>query len=162
MSLFRPAFNYRWIGNIKKYHLDPFDGDILDALGSPAVDPASGFFFAQLTQLLVRRAPTAPTSPGAARASKIASGTTLDEVHDQRQRHTVELDSAATARRHGGLNIGIQTGDYVRSGSLRQRRLTPTNLLEWFYGRDVAGRRRRHDHRRNRARTWATRCTADP
>ncbi len=44
MSLFRPAFNYRWVGNVKRYQIDPFDGDILDANGSPAVDPASGFF----------------------------------------------------------------------------------------------------------------------
>ena len=45
MALFRPAFNYRWTGNVKKYQLDPIDGDILDATGRPAVDPGSGFFF---------------------------------------------------------------------------------------------------------------------
>jgi len=43
MSLFRPALKYRWYGNVKKYRIEQ-DGDIIDDLGNPAVNPATGFF----------------------------------------------------------------------------------------------------------------------
>jgi type IV pilus assembly protein PilY1 len=43
MSLFRPSFDSRWLGNIKKYRLQQ-DGDIVDKNGDPAVDPGTGSF----------------------------------------------------------------------------------------------------------------------
>jgi type IV pilus assembly protein PilY1 len=42
VSVFQPASNYHWPGNIKRYLLS--NGVITDANGLPAVDPGTGFF----------------------------------------------------------------------------------------------------------------------
>ena len=42
VSVFRPSLGYRWPGNVKRYAVQ--DGEIVDANGDPAVDPATGFF----------------------------------------------------------------------------------------------------------------------
>jgi len=42
-ALFKPANNPRWSGNVKKYKLSP-EAKILDANGSEAIDPATGYF----------------------------------------------------------------------------------------------------------------------
>jgi len=43
VTVFRPSETYSWLGNIKKYKLDP-SGIILDAADSPAVEISTGFF----------------------------------------------------------------------------------------------------------------------
>jgi type IV pilus assembly protein PilY1 len=43
-SVFRPSGTTHWPGNLKKYKLRASDATIIDALGNPAVDPATGFF----------------------------------------------------------------------------------------------------------------------
>ncbi|MGE0030217.1 MAG: pilus assembly protein [Steroidobacteraceae bacterium] len=43
VTVFRPSETYNWLGNIKKYRLDP-DGTIMDAADSPAVEFSTGFF----------------------------------------------------------------------------------------------------------------------
>ncbi|MGQ0385035.1 MAG: pilus assembly protein [Gammaproteobacteria bacterium] len=43
VTVFRPSEVYNWLGNIKKYELDP-DGTIKDANDSPAVELSTGFF----------------------------------------------------------------------------------------------------------------------
>jgi type IV pilus assembly protein PilY1 len=133
MSLFRPAFNYRWQGNIKKYVLDPLDGDILDAAGRPAVDPGSGFFFSTARSFWSASADGSDVTAGGAsgfleydtRTMYTTNGTT-----------TVELDSGTA--NVTASELGIQTGDYIRSGVSGSGDLTATNLLEWFYGKDIA------------------------
>ena len=42
VSVFQPATNYHWPGNLKRYLLQ--NGKIVDANGQDAVDPATGFF----------------------------------------------------------------------------------------------------------------------
>lgn len=44
VSVFRPSADVHWPGNLKKYRLRDTDAKIIDATGSPAVDPATGFF----------------------------------------------------------------------------------------------------------------------
>jgi len=44
VTVFQPAANTHWPGNLKKYRLRASDGAILDANGNSAVDPATGFF----------------------------------------------------------------------------------------------------------------------
>jgi type IV pilus assembly protein PilY1 len=131
MSLFRPAFNYRWIGNIKRYQLDPIDGDILDALGDPAIDPASGFFKTSSRSFWSGLADGNDIARGGA-ASKITwnsrSVKTTDNSGD-----TIELTAAGLDAT--SLNIGAT--DYILPGNSGSGALTPTVLLEWFYGRDV-------------------------
>jgi type IV pilus assembly protein PilY1 len=43
MSVFKPAQQYRWEGNIKKYQITP-EGEIRDANDLAAVNPSTGFF----------------------------------------------------------------------------------------------------------------------
>lgn len=42
VSVFAPSANFHWPGNIKKYKF--INGQVVDALGNPAVSPATGFF----------------------------------------------------------------------------------------------------------------------
>jgi type IV pilus assembly protein PilY1 len=44
VSVFRPAAEMHWAGNLKKYRLRATDAEIVDANGDPAIDPATGFF----------------------------------------------------------------------------------------------------------------------
>jgi type IV pilus assembly protein PilY1 len=133
MALFRPAFNYRWTGNIKKYELDPLDGDILDANGRPAVDPGSGFFFGTARSFWSNAADGADVTAGGAsglieyttRVMKTDSGTT-----------TIDLDSSTSGIT--APELGIQTGDYIKQGVSASGDLTADVLLDWLYGQDVA------------------------
>jgi type IV pilus assembly protein PilY1 len=131
MSLFRPAFNYRWIGNIKRYQLDPLDGDILDALGNPAIDPASGFFRTSSRSFWSGLADGNDIADGGA-ASKIVWNSRSMKTTDG-SGGTVELTAAGLDAT--SLNIGAT--DYILPGNSGSGALTPTILLEWFYGRDV-------------------------
>jgi len=132
MSLFRPAFNYRWIGNIKRYQIDPLDGDILDANGNPAVDPSSGFF----------RTSSRSFWSGVADGNDIARGGAASKIaYDTRSFKTtgstgsmVELSAAGFT----GPDLGIRATDYVRPGNAASGSLTAGDLLSWFYGRDLA------------------------
>ena len=42
VSVFSPSVNYHWPGNVKKYKV--VNNQVVDSLGNPAVDPATGFF----------------------------------------------------------------------------------------------------------------------
>ncbi len=42
VSLFKPSDRLRWAGNVKKYSIR--NGQIVDAAGQNAIDPATGFF----------------------------------------------------------------------------------------------------------------------
>jgi type IV pilus assembly protein PilY1 len=44
ISVFKPAAETHWPGNLKKYRLRTSDAQIVDANGEPAVNPATGFF----------------------------------------------------------------------------------------------------------------------
>jgi type IV pilus assembly protein PilY1 len=42
VSVFAPSANFHWPGNVKKYKFQ--NGNVVDSLGVPAVNPATGFF----------------------------------------------------------------------------------------------------------------------
>ncbi|HET7609072.1 MAG TPA: PilC/PilY family type IV pilus protein, partial [Gammaproteobacteria bacterium] len=44
ISVFRPSARMHWPGNLKRFRLDATTGEIVDANGDPAIDPATGFF----------------------------------------------------------------------------------------------------------------------
>lgn len=44
VAVFQPGGQEHWPGNLKKYHVDPSSGDIVDVNGDPAVDSDTGFF----------------------------------------------------------------------------------------------------------------------
>ena len=132
MSLFRPAFNYRWIGNIKRYELDPIDGDILDSLGNPAVDPANGFFRTN------SRSFWSPFNDG----SDIAVGGAANRLPAYGSRRMLTTASGSMVKlADAGLNdadVGIQAGDLVRPSVTLSPPLTATDLVAWFQGKDLA------------------------
>jgi type IV pilus assembly protein PilY1 len=136
MSLFRPAFNYRWQGNIKKYQLDPLDGDILDAAGNPAVDPGSGFFFATARSFWSASADGADITAGGASGLIEYDSRTVKTHSAASKTTTQELNSVAAAVT--AADLGIQTGDYVKPGVAASGDLTEANLVEWIYGKDIA------------------------
>ncbi|MCM2312005.1 MAG: PilC/PilY family type IV pilus protein, partial [Steroidobacteraceae bacterium] len=134
MALFRPAFNYRWTGNIKKYQLDPLDGDILDANNKPAVDPGSGFFFNNA------RSFWSATADGSDITAGGAAG--LIEYTSRKVKTTSLLDGSTVNLNTTGLltdaQLGIQVGDFVKPGVATSGLLTAAALVEWLYGKDVA------------------------
>lgn len=132
MSLFRPAFNYRWIGNIKKYELDPLDGDILDSLGNPAVDPANGFFRTN------SRSFWSSLNDG----NDIALGGAASRIDDYGDRvvKTVAADGSIVDLDAAGYveaDLGIQPGDYIQAGDAASGDLTAADLIAWYYGKDI-------------------------
>ena len=44
LTVFEPTANVHWPGNLKKYRIRPTDGAIVDANGTPAIDPATSTF----------------------------------------------------------------------------------------------------------------------
>ena len=133
MSLFRPSFDYRWYGNIKKYRLEP-DGDIVDKDGDQAVDPATGFFRntawsywsdvedgADVTlggaageiDYASRKVYTNITGTSNVTLSDFA-GNNISMLDDS------DADAAATA-------LGIQPSDTV----------TAAQLIDWIRGKDI-------------------------
>jgi len=44
ISVFRPSSRTHWPGNLKRFRLDATTGEIVDANGNPAIDPATGSF----------------------------------------------------------------------------------------------------------------------
>jgi type IV pilus assembly protein PilY1 len=131
MSVFRPSDEQRWLGNIKKYRIDPTDGDIIDSEGRPAVDPATGYFQSGTRSFWSDSSDGSDITAGGA-ASKIdyttrkvltnASGTTLTNL---------------TAAGYTNADLGIVAGDHVKWSNAATPLLTATDLVNWVYGRDV-------------------------
>ncbi len=133
MSLFRPAFNYAWTGNIKKYQLDPIDGDILDATGNPAVDPASGFFLKASRSVWSAATDGDDIALGGA-ASQLKSYSTRTFLTEPASGpNPVDLDSVGLI----DADVGIQTGDYLVPAVASSGALTADDLVAWFYGKDI-------------------------
>jgi type IV pilus assembly protein PilY1 len=132
MSLFRPAFNYRWVGNVKRYQIDPFDGDILDANGSPAVDPASGFFRTGSRSFWSGLADGNDIALGGAASKMAHTGRSIKTTDGSG--NIVELSAAGFT----DADLGITAADYVQAGNSTSGQLTASSLIAWFYGQDVA------------------------
>jgi type IV pilus assembly protein PilY1 len=138
ISLFRPSFGYSWLGNVKKYRLEP-DGDIVDANGDRAVDPATGFF--------VRSAESEWT--GGVDGDDIAKGGAAGELEwDARKLYSDLTGNASVSLSAPGnalaalkadvdaaVKLGIQPGDEI-DGTAGP--LTADELIDWLYGKDIA------------------------
>ena len=59
ITMFGAKAKAHWPGNLKKYRI--VDGEIVDALGNPAVDPATGFFYSTARSFWTVAVPTAMT-----------------------------------------------------------------------------------------------------
>ena len=133
MSLFRPSFNYRWLGNIKKYRLDPVDGDVVDQNGRVAVDPATGFF----------RDTAQSFWSGMVDGNNIALGGAAGEIdYTDRRVYTnlsddtnVVLSSFPVSGITDGATLGLVGGETVSASNPTP--LTAANLVEWIYGKDI-------------------------
>jgi type IV pilus assembly protein PilY1 len=144
VSLFRPGFDYRWLGNVKKYQLD-VDGDILDADGDQAVDPATGFF------LSTAKSFWSDVTDG----NDITLGGTAGEINYATRNVYTNLTGASNVNLSANANalselktatfsatapgmLGIQAGDTVIAGDAASGALTSDLLVDWVYGKDVA------------------------
>jgi type IV pilus assembly protein PilY1 len=137
MSLFRPRESYRWIGNIKKYRLDPTDGDIVDSAGRNAVDPSTGFFIDGA------RSFWSDINDG----SNIAVGGAADQVDPENRKvytNGNDPDDVVLNSGHDVSSItdaqtfGIQSGDLVNPAVAASGELTADLMIDWIYGYDVA------------------------
>ena len=133
MSLFRPSFDYRWYGNVKKYRLEP-DGDIVDKDGDQAVDPATGFFRSTAWSYWSDAEDGADVTKGGA-ASKIdyasrkvytnITGTSNVVLSDLAGNNITMLDDTDPVAAAAAL--GIQPVDTV----------TAAKLIDWIRGKDI-------------------------
>lgn len=139
MSLFRPAYSGRWLGNIKKYRLTP-TGLIVDAEGREAVDPTTGFFKKENVESLWSNIEDNDdiTLGGA------ASMLTLD-----RDLYTNLKSNSSVALANGANDVadltdadsallGIQAGDTLDPDDPDSGALTVAHLKDWLIGVDVA------------------------
>ncbi len=140
-SLFSPADNPLWGGNLKKYRiktLSPTEVKIVDVNDEPAVDPSTGFFSASSTSLWsdvqdgtdVERGGAAGeirvAGPGNSNPRKVYTYVGPDSTND------IDLTTAAnafhednTALNKTVLEIGTQSNEYRE------------NLIRWSRGLDV-------------------------
>jgi type IV pilus assembly protein PilY1 len=134
ISLFRPSFNYRWLGNLKKYRIDPIDGDIVDQDGDAAIDPSTGFFLATAQSFW----------SNVVDGNNIALGGAAGEFdysdRDIYSNLSDNDDVALTGFPISGITdpatLGIQTGDTISATNASA--LTAAELVNWMYGQDVA------------------------
>ncbi len=134
MSLFRPSFNYRWLGNIKKYRLEP-DGDIVDRDGKQAVDPGTGFFRTTATSFWSDVQDGADVTLGGA-AGEIVYGT--------RKVYSNLTGNANVSLASNDNNLTFLNDDSYAAtvedilGIEDTDSVTVANLILWARGKDVA------------------------
>jgi type IV pilus assembly protein PilY1 len=147
MSLFRPDFRYRWLGNLKKYELDPRTGDILDATGTVAVNPATGFFTSTARSFWTPNNLTdgADVTLGGA-AGELDDFASRKVFTDLTGNSNVTLTAAGNAlsvlkgssyAATAPAMLGIGGGDLVDPDDSTSGALTPTAVVDWLYGKDV-------------------------
>ena len=141
VSLFRPELNYRWQGNVKKFRVND-EGEIVDANGAPAVDPADGFLLNssqsywsdQVDGKDITLGGAAGEIPnwdyGSANARRVYSNlnddTNVDLWQGGNQVSAIaSYDPALAQSMLGIVDPGATDYDHV-------------DLVQWLYGRDVA------------------------
>ncbi|HLG52827.1 MAG TPA: hypothetical protein VI339_02850, partial [Steroidobacteraceae bacterium] len=134
MSLFRPSFDYRWLGNLKKFRIEP-DGDIVDASSppNPAVDPSTGFF---------RSTVQSYWSPSVDGADITAGGAASQLVYSSRNIYTnIGDDSNVSLSAAANALSAIKSLDDATARSLlglgAADATTADDLVDWLYGKDI-------------------------
>ncbi|HET7201966.1 MAG TPA: hypothetical protein VFI92_01235 [Steroidobacteraceae bacterium] len=137
MSLFRPRQSYRWIGNLKKYRLDPLDGDIVDVDGRNAVDPSTGFFVDTAQSLWSTVQDGSNIAVGGA-ADKINPSTRVMYTNDNDPSDVLLYDNNDVASISDAAKFGILSGDKVDPADAASDDLTVTHIIDWLKGIDIA------------------------
>jgi type IV pilus assembly protein PilY1 len=144
VSLFRPGFDYRWLGNVKKYQL-ALDGDILDGDGNQAVDPATGFFLSTAHSFWSDVIDGNDITEGGA-AGELDDYANRDLYSNLSGVSNVALSAAGNALSQlktaayavtAPLMLGIQAGDTLKQGDAASGALTANDLVDWAYGKDI-------------------------
>jgi type IV pilus assembly protein PilY1 len=128
VSVFHPSGSYRWPGNIKKYRLT--DGQIVDANGDPAVDPATGFFYDTAQSIWSAAIDGSNTSAGGA-ASRLPVNPATRKVYTYLG--TATLSNAANAVTTGNAAITGAMLGLTGSGGEPTR----DELINWMRGADI-------------------------
>jgi type IV pilus assembly protein PilY1 len=128
VSVFHPSGSYRWPGNIKKYRLT--DGQIVDANGDPAVDPATGFFYDTAQSIWSAAIDGSDVSEGGA-ASRQPVNPATRNVYTYLG--TAALNATANAVTTGNAAItGAMLGLAGTAGEP-----TRDELINWMRGADI-------------------------
>jgi type IV pilus assembly protein PilY1 len=128
VSVFHPSGSYRWPGNIKKYRLS--EGQIVDANGDPAVDPATGFFYDTAQSIWSASIDGSNTSAGGA-ASRLPVNPATRKVYTYLG--TATLSNAANAVTTGNAAITGAMLGLTGSGGEPTR----DELINWMRGADI-------------------------
>jgi type IV pilus assembly protein PilY1 len=127
ISVFEPSERFHWPGNLKKYRID--NGEIVDADGDPAVNPATGFFFGDSRSLWSTANDGDEITEGGA-ANRQPVNPTTREVYT----FLGDPDLTAGTNRVNVGNTGITDALLgLATGDVPSR----TDLLNWVNGFDL-------------------------
>jgi type IV pilus assembly protein PilY1 len=137
MSVFKPDEQYRWLGNIKKYRIEP-DGDIIDVNANPAVDPLTGFFATNARSYWSGAIDGTDAVRGGA-ASRLTDPATRKIYTNLSYESDADLDTdeLLDLKDAGNLTLANQLLLGVASAGPVPGRPSIANLVDWAYGTDV-------------------------
>jgi type IV pilus assembly protein PilY1 len=127
ISVFEPSQTFHWPGNLKKYRLE--NGEIVDADGDPAVNPATGFFFGDSRSLWSPANDGDEITEGGA-ANRQPVNPNTREVYTFLGDPDLTASSNRVSRGNPAITdavLGLAPGDLP----------TSTDLLNWVNGADV-------------------------
>jgi type IV pilus assembly protein PilY1 len=137
MSVFKPDEQYRWLGNIKKYRIEP-DGDIVDSAGNPAVDPLTGFFSTNARSYWSGAIDGTDAVAGGA-ASRLTDPATRTIYSNLTYESGADLDTEelSALKDPGNLSLANQLLLGVSSAVPVAGRPSIESLVDWAYGVDI-------------------------
>ena len=131
MSVFQSSLGTHWPGNLKKYRI--VDGEITDALGAPAVDPATGFLAAGAKSFW---------TVGAADGADVKLGGAANVLPDPAARN-LYTNNGGGADLTSGANVLTESNagafivdDFGLTGSDGEP--TVSEIISWAKGEDIA------------------------
>lgn len=131
MSVFQSSLGTHWPGNLKKYRV--VDGVITDALGAPAVDPATGFLADSAKSFW---------TVGAADGSDVTMGGAANVLPDPATRK-LYTNNGVGADLTAGANVLTESNalafivdDFGLTGSFGEP--TVSDMISWAKGEDIA------------------------
>ena len=129
LTTFAARETLHWPGNLKKYRLE--GGEIVDKYGAPAVDPASGFFFEDITSIWSSDGDGAMVEAGGAYENlpdpdvrRLFTNNTADD----------NLTAGANALAPGNADA-FTLADFGLTGSADEP--TKEELIRWARGEDI-------------------------
>ena len=129
ISVFNPTNSLRWPGNVKKYGLR--NGQIVDASGSNAIDPATGFFLSTAQSYWSPSVDGADVTAGGA----VSRMPTLDSRHLYTWFPSAGVNDLSSATNALSVANPLLTDAILNTSPIGA--ITKQNLLDWFRGRDL-------------------------